>query len=176
MDIVIEETKKPGNSRCDAQLLPQLHQLPCSIDYEGPAPVSTYFSPRLAAQQSSPSAGGDGKHYEVSLRGRGLEGVVVDIPCGYQVVVLEKARKRVPRRAPPSQDALLPEEDQQPGGYEGSSGGDSQVADVWSGRPRPSGFMVWGHDHIPSASSDKALRALDWIGVASLTPAHAVLI
>eukprot|EP00937_MAST-01D_sp_MAST-1D-sp2_P005049 g5049.t1 len=60
-----------------------VHHLPCSIKYDGPAPVSCYFRPTEVG-----AAGGDKR--TVKLRGRELEGRRVALPAGVRGVVFRE--------------------------------------------------------------------------------------
>ena len=56
-----------------------IHQLPCSIDYDGPAAVSTYF--RV-----------EDKPLRAHFRGRQLDGQRVALPADVQGAILKQGR------------------------------------------------------------------------------------
>ncbi|KAK5972233.1 Torsin protein [Trichostrongylus colubriformis] len=57
-----------------------IHSVPCKLHYDGPAPISRYFVPEDGVDAKKKAA----------FRGRGLEGVTLDVPCGYELCVLNK--------------------------------------------------------------------------------------
>ncbi|MBW0534421.1 hypothetical protein O181_074136 [Austropuccinia psidii MF-1] len=64
-----------------------LHLMPFSIDYDGPAQISTYFLPRPLAPEPTP--GGENQScFEASFRGRYLHGTQLKVPQGYTGIVL----------------------------------------------------------------------------------------
>ncbi|KAJ1655284.1 hypothetical protein IWQ61_004936 [Dispira simplex] len=147
----------------------RLHQLPCWINYNGPAKVDQFFfihgrycpqvnggdtSPILTPKQGhSPSA------YPVSdtvytsgFRGRLLQARRCTVPKGYRGYVL--TRRSTHRSAPlhSKQSGKQPTEERQ----------------VLMAVERFGGFMVWDHDRPPQPTADPMLRAVDWLAVASL--------
>ena len=59
-----------------------VHLLPCSIDHDGPARVSTFFQPRQI--EGTP-------YQEATLRGRLLRGHEMKLPVGINGIVLQQS-------------------------------------------------------------------------------------
>ncbi|CAJ0950709.1 unnamed protein product, partial [Mesorhabditis belari] len=64
---------KDGNSK-------EIHSIPCSMDYTGPAAVQSYFFHDVCPETNVLKA---------ALRGRGLDGGLIQSPSGYEFVVLK---------------------------------------------------------------------------------------
>lgn len=62
----------------------KLHSLPCQIDHNGPARVSSYFHVEPTEDSLSASNLNINKKYESSFRGRSLAGMTVKVPEGYE--------------------------------------------------------------------------------------------
>ncbi|KAJ1957345.1 hypothetical protein IWQ62_005112 [Dispira parvispora] len=145
----------------------RLHQLPCWINYNGPAKVDQFF---FIHGRYRPQVNADGpteivtpKHspsaypvsdtvYTSSFRGRLLQARRCTVPKGYRGYVL--TRRSTHRSAPlhSKQSGKQPEGERQ----------------VLMAVERFGGFMVWDHDRPPQPTADPMLRAMDWLAVASL--------
>ncbi|KAJ1971879.1 hypothetical protein H4R35_004999, partial [Dimargaris xerosporica] len=134
----------------------RLHQLPCWIDYDGPAKVDQFFliqgkykpqpppAPTAAPAVVPPSI------YVSNFRGRLLQGRRCPVPTGYHGYILKsKAVDSISTTAYVSQDY-------------------SAERTVLMATERFGGFMVWDHDHPPHPVGDPLLKAMDWLTVAAL--------
>ncbi|KGN66902.1 uncharacterized protein C12B10.15c [Cucumis sativus] len=66
----------------------KVHQLPCTIKFDGPCPVSHYFKPKSTGIEV------DGLNLEEAyFRGRKLQGATISLPEGYSGYVLGKKSK-----------------------------------------------------------------------------------
>nr|CAB3265616.1 ribonuclease H2 subunit C-like [Phallusia mammillata] len=75
---------------CDKHLLLEasaLNHMPCTIDGNEKANVSTYFRPQQTSQNSLKNV------LRSSFRGRPLEGKTINIPDGYVGLIFEEKRK-----------------------------------------------------------------------------------
>ncbi|GAA6060800.1 hypothetical protein JCM10212_005449 [Sporobolomyces blumeae] len=87
--------------------------LPCSLAFDGPAPISTYFHPRpyvrpdaqatLNASTRAKDREGPGeskpRHRQVALRGRRLVSSFLDVPKGYRGLVFSTTQASPPTAA-----------------------------------------------------------------------------
>jgi len=116
-----------------------LHLLPCTIKYTGPAAVDSYFLP-TEENEGVLSA---------SFRGRLLKGRTLRLPPGYKGLVLsENSRKHEEE-----------EEEDQPRG-EASSG-----QQEWEISGSFDKFAYWNHDTQPS-DNDTPPRWIEWLSLA----------
>ncbi|KAJ2538493.1 hypothetical protein EV175_006468 [Coemansia sp. RSA 1933] len=123
----------------------QTHQLPCFVDYDGPAKASVYFLPEKQADLT----------YEASFRGRQLCGRKITLPNSYVGHVLVEATTSshdLPDMAFESDDIASLTNDEQ---RELRSVG---VFDE---------LTVWEHDRLPLQDDDEFLCSLQWIDVAN---------
>lgn len=114
-----------------------LHCLPCNLMHDGRASVSTYFEPLVHIDSSIPPA--HGPILRSSFRGRCLRGKTIDVPKGYQGVVVKEAR---------------------------TVHSDEQNRS-WAGKNKFSKFSYWNLETPPS-ENDCLIQALDWVKVAAL--------
>ncbi|KAJ1976932.1 hypothetical protein H4R34_003790, partial [Dimargaris verticillata] len=136
----------------------RLHQLPCWIDYDGPAKVDQFFliqgkykpqQPPLASTAAAPAVISP-SIYVSNFRGRLLQGRRCPVPSGYKGYILKsKAVDNVSTPAHAPQDT-------------------SAERTVLMATERFGGFMVWDHDHPPHPVGDPLLKAMDWLTVAAL--------
>ncbi|KAJ1991536.1 hypothetical protein H4R33_001330 [Dimargaris cristalligena] len=144
----------------------RLHQMPCWINYNGPAEVDQFFQiqgkyvPAYAAESSAEedqSLTKEPPAYPVSksiylsgFRGRLLQGRRSSVPKGFQGYVLTARQV---------DQLYAPHPDVPPQPIERT---------VLMATRKFGGFMVWDHDHPPHPAGDTTLKAMDWLMVASL--------
>ncbi|KAJ2740936.1 hypothetical protein H4S06_005992 [Coemansia sp. BCRC 34490] len=135
-----------GGTGDDSTTRPEkLHQLPCSVDYDGPAKTSTYFLPEKQPDLT----------YSASFRGRQLCGRKVTLPdsyIGHVVVESTACNHGLPDVAfesdlPPSSPTANAQRELR---------SVAQFEDL----------TVWDHDQMPLLEDDEFLCALQWIEVA----------
>ncbi|KAJ3056158.1 Ribonuclease H2 subunit C [Rhizophlyctis rosea] len=122
-----------------------IHLLPCQIDHNGPANISSYFlvtetpstKPDVASTPAAPT-------YDATFRGRGLKGVTVPVPENFQGFVLREGR------TPPDSSAVK----------------DLRVESVFDT------FTTWGHTILPTRSNDSVLKAMAWANITNDVRAH----
>nr|CAG4641342.1 EOG090X0IC1 [Eulimnadia texana] len=69
----------------------EVHLMPCKIHHDGPANVSTYFTPYIS--EKSPSDESSDKVLQASFRGRLLLGQQIEIPENFTGYVLSESKK-----------------------------------------------------------------------------------
>ncbi|KAJ1923356.1 hypothetical protein IWQ60_005941 [Tieghemiomyces parasiticus] len=175
MSIIIPTTpageRQPADTHSSSSPLKsvRLHQLPCFIDYNGPAHVDQFFQiqgkylpSESSAQDEQPAQlVPEPKAYPVSksvyvtsFRGRLLQGRRCTVPRGYKGYVL--AVKKVDA---PSVTA---------GSRQPADHSKSPERSVLLATQKFGGFMVWDHDRPPHPIGDPVLKSMDWLVVASL--------
>ncbi|KAF9912044.1 hypothetical protein EC991_000990 [Linnemannia zychae] len=111
---------------------------------------------------------------EVSFRGRTLRGAVMTIPEGYIGTIYapsELPGGGVQRNsnghsyAKASQEDMDMDEDQE---YEAMLRGMQEERKVMRTEAQFKEWMFWGHDDQPTAKTDKVVRAMQWIDIASV--------
>ncbi|KAK9810264.1 hypothetical protein WJX72_007629 [[Myrmecia] bisecta] len=75
--------------------LPSLHNLPCSLNYTGTAPVSAYFRPTPCGYAVDAA-----DIQEAAFRGRQLKGASLPLPEGYSGQVLQRGLENADPDAP----------------------------------------------------------------------------
>ncbi|GAQ87367.1 ribonuclease H2 subunit C [Klebsormidium nitens] len=115
-----------------------LHHLPCSIGYNGPANVHSFFQPK-----STGSTFDGVTIVEAAFRGRKLLGATVDIPAGYQGLVLAKRP------------------------LDASHEKEGEAIQEWTAEATFSALSYWKHDTTPS-SADGVRRCFGWLQLADL--------
>ncbi|PWA89125.1 Ribonuclease H2, subunit C [Artemisia annua] len=116
----------------------EIHQVPCVIKLNGPAPVSDYFKPKLTGVEV------DGLNVkEAYFRGRKLQGATVSLPHGYSGFVIGK-KTSAKRKA---------------------SDTDAETTDSWQANAKFQNITFWNHDNLPS-KEDAFLRAFHWFDLA----------
>jgi hypothetical protein len=133
---------------------PDVHQLQgCSISYDGPAQVSTYFHPTKDSQndeslpqQESPSAvkNNPGATYTGYFRGRCLRGIDASIPEGYRGYIVESGPFEEP-----------------------NDDGEQPVSEQHRITSQFDSYTSWKHHVIPDARRDPLHRCLQWCQTAS---------
>lgn len=81
--ILAPTTPSSSSSSTPSQTKEELHLLPFSLSYSGPAKVSSYFRPRPA-----PSSHAYAGSTIATFRGRALVGQKIEVPRGYRGVIL----------------------------------------------------------------------------------------
>ncbi|KAG0237022.1 ribonuclease H2, subunit C [Mortierella sp. GBAus27b] len=105
---------------------------------------------------------------EVSLRGRTLKGTVVSIPEGYIGTVYKSFDHAPQNGAGDARDedaASTLDEDEE---YEAMLKGMQEERKVMTTQAQFKEFTMWGHDDQPTLKSEKVLRAMQWIDIASV--------
>eukprot|EP00873_Tetraselmis_striata_P010594 jgi/Tetstr1/430858/TSEL_002000.t1 len=74
----------PADGRLQADAV---HWLPCTLDYSGPARVSTFFDPHVKEAEEVEGR----RMLSGSFRGRGLSGTQLALPSGHEGHVLQPA-------------------------------------------------------------------------------------
>ncbi|XP_034934120.1 ribonuclease H2 subunit C [Chelonus insularis] len=64
-----------------------VHSIPCKIHSNGPANVSTYFTPYIRPTVND--------HFDASFRGYPLHGKMIKVPKGYKGIVLYERKKPI---------------------------------------------------------------------------------
>lgn len=128
-----------------------VHLLPCSISFNGPAPVSDYFKPKIA---DSIIEGVEVK--EAAFRGRKLLGRTTKLPPGYCGFLLEKG---APTEA---------------GRRERKRLDDADTVDLWNAKAMFKDITYWRHDDNPH-SIESGHKFFDWLHLAAMmhTPVSA---
>uniref|UniRef100_A0A0M3HGJ1 ZP domain-containing protein n=1 Tax=Ascaris lumbricoides TaxID=6252 RepID=A0A0M3HGJ1_ASCLU len=80
MDSVAKVTFS-GSKTVSEKILPEIHLLPCKINYTGPAKVKAYFQRE--------SVGENGEE-QSTFRGRYLNGSMMHLPDGYKMFVTKQ--------------------------------------------------------------------------------------
>ncbi|KAL2635932.1 hypothetical protein R1flu_007411 [Riccia fluitans] len=112
-----------------------VHMLPCCVGHNGTAPVSTFFTPRASGETN------DGLQLqEASFRGRGLQGLSLELPAEHVGYVLGKSSTIK------SQDSVI---------------------DEWKTQAEFHNLTYWNHDFKPS-SSDPLQRCFDWLHLSNI--------
>lgn len=122
----------------------EVHMLPCCINYNGPAPVSDYFKPKIA---DSFLEGVEVK--EAAFRGRKLLGCTTELPQDYCGLLLEK---------------VIPAEDHK---KEQKWNGDILAPDIWNAKVMFKDLTYWRHDDNPHFI-DNGRKNLEWLRLASM--------
>ncbi|KXJ27137.1 ribonuclease H2 subunit C [Exaiptasia diaphana] len=65
----------------------RIHSLPCNIDHNGEANISTYFDTTVRSTEQ--------QELEASFRGRCLKGSTINVPVGYTGYVFKEERKPI---------------------------------------------------------------------------------
>lgn len=125
----------------------QADLLPCTIDYEGSAPVTGYFRPTPTDDTSDGSM-----VMEASFRGRHLRGAELELPSGYVSVLLQQTEVS--------------------SGLESSSEGCMERKWEALGRCHP--IRYWNHDVVPRRTDDPR-RCMEWLHVAQSISKHVPL-
>ncbi|KAH7106127.1 ribonuclease H2, subunit C [Auriculariales sp. MPI-PUGE-AT-0066] len=147
-----------------------LNLMPFHIGYDGPAPFSTYF--HVAPAPAKVGADGQPEHpprerVSSSFRGRGLEGVRVNLPEGYGGIVLQSDSTATVKDLEQS-DAR---DDEKRGGR-----GKAELlpaAAAPAAKPLvPTGqfdsFILWGADHpVDDVMNDYARGLHEWTQLAA---------
>lgn len=121
-----------------------MHMLPCSIQHNGPAPVSQFFRPSAQAVPGDAEAA-EAKVEEAAFRGRKLLGATVPLSPGFKGFVLE----------------TLPDEHDKSGTPRGT--GDTAVMhEGWRVQSTFSEIRYWEHGRAPSIT-DPLQRCLAWL-------------
>ncbi|KAI9138636.1 ribonuclease H2 non-catalytic subunit-domain-containing protein [Paraphysoderma sedebokerense] len=126
------------------------HLLPCNIDHDGPAKVSSYFVVNEAKNETDLLNGESttqhtDKQYEASFRGRHLRGRNVPIPPGYQGHILQETSVN-------DHHIYSNEEDQD----------NHDPKRTFKSVYKFNEIMLWGHDEFPQLWKDNVLKGLDW--------------
>lgn len=121
--------------------------LPCTVDYEGPAPVTGYFRPTSTEDTSDGSI-----VMEAAFRGRHLRGAELELPSGFVPILLQQAEV--------------------PAGLESCSEGCEERKWEALGRCRP--VRYWNHDVVPTRTDDPR-RCVEWLHVAQSISKHVSL-
>ncbi|GMY34942.1 Ribonuclease H2 subunit C [Fagus crenata] len=117
----------------------QVHQLPCSVKYDGPCSVSHYFKPKSTGIEV------DGMNVEEAyFRGRKLQGTTLQIPHPYSGFVIGK-KNFVKRKA--------------------SDMSEEKTSNCWEVNAKFQNLTYWNHDTIPS-HDDAFFRSFHWLAVA----------
>ncbi|KAI5077753.1 hypothetical protein GOP47_0007577 [Adiantum capillus-veneris] len=133
-----------AKASCSTLAPNQVHLLPCSISFSGPAPVSDYFRPRIT---DSNMEGVELK--EAAFRGRKLLGRTTELPPGYCGLFLEK-------------------EVTSEGGTRAKKKSTSVAAvDIWNAKATFKDVTYWRHDDNPH-SVDSGHKFLDWLRLAAM--------
>ena len=141
-----------------------LHRLPCRIDYDGPARVSTFFRPTAAASESGTTVGtgtgtmGDDHHaggegglqWEATFRGRRLVGVSTALPQHVTGLVVSREFGGVVE--------------------DPETGEETEVERIHASR-RFDRLVHWHHEQVPRKAGSEAGAAaverwLEWMRVA----------
>lgn len=117
-----------------AQKNHQIQFIPATIEHNGPADINTYFTSFIKDRED--------KKLEGSLRGRPLDGEVVQVPKGSELLVLQAGQG----------DGL---------------GGERNEAKVLRVIKRTNQFSYWNYDRAPS-NQDNLQQALQWTELAEV--------
>lgn len=143
----------------------------CSIEYDGPAKVSTYFTPRpydekISTEEtdhasrcrevsSSPQKGERGTSGNVAyFRGRMMRGIDVPIPQGYTMYICEKEEIS-------DGDDCLGKCVESP--MENNTGPAAALCLT----PVNNRITIWKHHICPDIETDSFIKSLDWPSMAS---------
>lgn len=130
------------------QVVPNL--LPCTIKHNGPVPIKKrYWKPEAAE---------DGRR-TAYLRGRKLRGREIQVPTGYQGMVLQKTEELLDTKL---DIPHVPENE----GDEDIDG--EQPVEVKLMQPEGTfdRMIIWGHEAIPEANQQHIKGMEEWIGLA----------
>ncbi|KAI8806448.1 ribonuclease H2, subunit C [Cladochytrium replicatum] len=132
------------SSRTPAQA-PRIHQLPCEIDCDGPANVSTYFvmNNQQEAGSENTELSSSSKNATASFRGRYLVGSTMVIPEGYTGVLFKEG-----------------------GAVVETDNTDTPRSNRWDAQGKFREFMVWEHDAKPRVG-EGVMNVPNWIQFAS---------
>ncbi|KAJ1664906.1 hypothetical protein EV178_003690 [Coemansia sp. RSA 1646] len=125
----------------------RLHQLPCFVDYDGPAKTSVYFLPEKQADLT----------YEASFRGRQLCGRKVTLPNSYIGHVLVES-------------TALPHHGSQDMAFESDVAAATPTNDEQRELRSVGQFeelTVWEHDRVPLQDDDEFICSLQWVALAN---------
>lgn len=121
--------------------------LPCSIKHNGATSVSTRHWTETVNDDDSRTA---------YFRGRKLAGTVVDVPEGYQGVLLLSTAEKLPTRAPTGVQPDYAEVDQ-PAQLDTSILQQEACFDS---------IKLWGHEAVPSKENEHSRAIEEWIAFA----------
>ncbi|KAF9155517.1 hypothetical protein BG015_009598 [Linnemannia schmuckeri] len=108
---------------------------------------------------------------EVSFRGRTLKGTVMKVPAGYIGTIYKLAEQKGERQCSTSYNGTKPsldmdlDEDQE---YEAMLKGMQEERKTMATEAQFQEWTSWGHDDQPTASTDKVVRAMQWIDIANI--------
>lgn len=89
------------HGRVDVAAPVPMHMLPCSIQHNGPAPVSQFFQPSAKVfSAEDEAADAEVQVKEAAFRGRRLLGATVTVPPGFIGIVLESHQDQEHRETP----------------------------------------------------------------------------
>ncbi|CAO3565028.1 unnamed protein product [Mortierella alpina] len=139
------------------------------------ATISTTTTSTTAASSTTASLAGTSIESkpssvpETSFRGRTLKGTVVSVPEGYVGSIYRSVNS--PASQPSSNNsgnkgnAMDLDEDEE---YEAMLRGMQEERKTMRAQARFKEFMIWGHDEQPSLTTDKVVRAMQWIDIAKV--------
>ncbi|KAF9575950.1 hypothetical protein EC968_000912 [Mortierella alpina] len=106
---------------------------------------------------------------ETSFRGRTLKGTVVSVPEGYVGSIYRPVNPPVSQQSSNSSNskssAMDMDEDDE---YEAMLRGMQEERKTMKAQAQFKEFMIWGHDEQPSLTTDKVIRAMQWIDIAKV--------
>ncbi|KAF9980725.1 hypothetical protein BGZ75_008040 [Mortierella antarctica] len=105
---------------------------------------------------------------ETSFRGRTLKGTVVSVPEGYIGSIYKSVNTPSSQHSNSSKskgNAMDLDEDEE---YEAMLRGMQEERKTMRAQAQFTEFMIWGHDEQPSLTTDKVVRAMQWIDIAKV--------
>ncbi|KAG0263653.1 hypothetical protein BGZ95_003751 [Linnemannia exigua] len=113
---------------------------------------------------------------EVSFRGRTLKGAVMTVPEGYIGTIytsselagrggVQGSNGNNHSNAKQEEDVDMDDDDQE---YEAMLRGMQEERRVMKTKAQFKEWMFWGHDDMPTARTDKVVRAMQWIDIANV--------
>jgi hypothetical protein len=192
MESVLEQPAAHLQSSTKTLDQTSLHLLPCGIQHDGKANIHGFFflvdgqykatqplppadSTTIATTASTTGIPAESRSVppEVSLRGRTLKGAVMTVPEGYIGTIYTPselpggggAQSNGSSHAKASQEDMDMDEDQE---YEAMLRGMQEERTVMRTKAQFKEWMFWGHDEVPTARTDKVVRAMQWIDIASV--------
>ncbi|CAG8571794.1 ribonuclease H2 non-catalytic subunit-domain-containing protein [Gigaspora rosea] len=138
----------------------QIHQLPCSINYNGKAKIENYFvvnaldvktnqNMYASMDMNQPNLGSIEPLYETFFRGRRLIGKRVMLDDKHEGCIFKESSYTSNKPNP-------------------LANGEIEETRSWETSHKFHSFMVWEHDTVPLPSNNRLLNSLDWLEIANV--------
>lgn len=137
----------------------KLHYLTgCSIEYDGPADVATYFEPTISSEDTKERGDEQDRSSAKTayFRGRMMKGIDVTIPPGYRLYLCQESQRD-------DNDDDDDDDIAEASIDEGRTGSTYRLTPMAEDH-----FTLWKHHVCPDKETDSTVRALEWLHLASV--------